>query len=324
MLNILVTGGAGFIGSHACKALSKAGYLPVTYDNLSRGHRDTVKWGPLEVGDIADTRRMRAVLEQYQPAAVMHFAGYAYVGESVENPLLYYRNNIGGSAALLEAVIDFKPLPFVFSSTCATYGIPEKIPITEDHPQRPINPYGYSKFVVERMLADLGVAHQLPWIALRYFNAAGADPEKEIGEMHDPATHLIPLVLRAAQSGTPMQVFGTDYDTPDGTCIRDYVHVTDIAAAHVRALNYLLAQGKSCALNLANARGYSVKEVIKTAERICDRTISVNNTARRNGDPPVLVGSAERAHEILGWMPNRSDLDIQIQDTWNWLKSRHS
>jgi len=321
MLNILVTGGAGFIGSHACKALSKAGYLPVTYDNLSRGHRDTVKWGPLEVGDIADTRRMRAVLEQYQPAAVMHFAGYAYVGESVENPLLY---NIGGSAALLEAVIDFKPLPFVFSSTCATYGIPEKIPITEDHPQRPINPYGYSKFVVERMLADLGVAHQLPWIALRYFNAAGADPEKEIGEMHDPATHLIPLVLRAAQSGTPMQVFGTDYDTPDGTCIRDYVHVTDIAAAHVRALNYLLAQGKSCALNLANARGYSVKEVIKTAERICDRTISVNNTARRNGDPPVLVGSAERAHEILGWMPNRSDLDIQIQDTWNWLKSRHS
>jgi UDP-glucose-4-epimerase GalE len=323
-LNILVTGGAGFIGSHACKALAKSGYLPVTYDNLCRGHREVVKWGPLEVGDIADTGRVRAVLERYQPAAVMHFAAYAYAGESVEKPLLYYRNNVGGSAALLQALIDFRPLPFVFSSTCATYGLPESIPITEDHPQRPINPYGFSKLVVERMLVELGMASQLPWVALRYFNAAGSDPEIEIGENHDPETHLIPLVLRAARSGVPVQVFGTDYNTPDGTCIRDYVHVTDIADAHVRALKHLLAAGKSSAFNLANARGYSVKEVIETAERICNRTVPVNIAARRHGDPPMLVGSAEWAWEVLGWRPDRSGLDVQIEDAWNWLMARNS
>lgn len=318
-MNILVTGGAGFIGSHACKALAKSGYVPITYDNLSRGHREAVKWGPLEVGDIADTGRVRAVLEQYQPAAIMHFAAYAYVGESIENPLLYYRNNIAGSAALLQAVVDFRPLPFVFSSTCATYGVPEQTPITEDHPQRPINPYGFSKLVVERMLADVGAAQQLRWVALRYFNAAGSDPENEVGEDHDPETHLIPLVLRAGQSGIPVQVFGTDYDTPDGTCIRDYVHVTDIADAHVRAVKYLLAGGNNCAINLANARGYSVKEVIAAAELVCARAIPLTAAARRLGDPPVLVGSATRAKAILGWMPARSKLEIQIRDAWNYL-----
>ncbi|MEA2981354.1 MAG: UDP-arabinose 4-epimerase [Alphaproteobacteria bacterium] len=322
-LNILVTGGAGFIGSHACKALAKSGFHPITYDNLSRGHREAVKWGPLEVGDVADSGRLHAVLEQHQPAAVMHFAAYAYVGESVENPLLYYRNNVAGSAALLQAVIEYKPLPFVFSSTCATYGIPDKIPITEDHPQRPINPYGFSKLVVERMLADIAVSHQLPWVALRYFNAAGSDPENEIGEMHDPETHLIPLVLEAARSGLPVQIFGTDYDTPDGTCIRDYVHVTDIADAHVRALNHLLAAGESCAINLSNARGHSVKEVIETAENICKHTIPVSIGARRHGDAPVLVGSAKRALAVLGWKPERSGLNIQIEDAWNWIKSRN-
>jgi len=214
-----------------------------------------VKFGPLEVGDTADKARVREVLERYQPAAAMHFAAFAYVGESVEQPLLYYRNNVAGTVAFLEALIEFKPLPFVFSSTCATYGVPEHIPITEDHPQRPINPYGFSKLVVERLLADLGASHQLPWVALRYLNAAGSDPEKMIGEAHDPETHLIPLVLEAARGGTPVQIFGTDYPTPDGTCIRDYVHVMDIADAHVSALNYLIAGKPSSAFNLANARG---------------------------------------------------------------------
>jgi UDP-glucose-4-epimerase GalE len=322
-LNILVTGGAGFIGSHACKALAKAGYFPVTYDNLSRGHSEAVKWGPLEVGDIADVSRVKAVLDRHQPAAVMHFAAYAYVGESVGAPLFYYRNNVAGSMALLEAVIAFKPLPLVFSSTCATYGLPDRIPITEDHPQRPINPYGASKLMVEFILADVGTAHRLPWVALRYFNAGGSDPEGEVGEIHDPETHLIPLVLQAARSGVPVQIYGTDYDTPDGTCIRDYVHVTDIADAHVRALKYLLAGGKSCALNLANANGHSVMEVIATAERVCGRTIPVELGGRRIGDPPALVGSAERAHAVLGWSPARSGLDIQVRDAWNWFLLRN-
>jgi UDP-glucose-4-epimerase GalE len=321
-LNILVTGGAGFIGSHTCKALAKAGYTPVSYDNLSRGNRDAVKWGPLEIGDVVDVERLRSVLQHYRPIAVMHFSAYAYVGESVQKPLLYYRNNIGGSVALLQALVDCGPVPFVFSSSCATYGIPEAIPITENHPQRPISPYGFSKFAVERMLGDLGTACQLPSVILRYFNAAGSDPENEIGEMHDPETHLIPLVLRAAQAGNPVNIFGTDYDTPDGTCIRDYVHVADIADAHVRALNYLLAGGKCCALNLANSQGYSVKEVIATAERVCNRAISVNVAARRPGDSPVLVGSALRALEVLGWRPRISKLENQIDDAWNWLRSR--
>jgi UDP-glucose-4-epimerase GalE len=322
-LNILVTGGAGFIGSHACKALAQAGYLPVTYDNLSRGHREAVKWGPLEVGDIADVSRVRDVLELHQPAAVMHFAAYAYVGESVEIPLVYYRNNVAGSIALLQALIDFKPLPFVFSSTCATYGLPERIPIAEDHPQRPINPYGVSKLVVECMLADLGKARQLPWIALRYFNAGGSDPDNEIGELHDPEPHLIPRILAAARSGTSIQIYGTDYDTPDGTCVRDYVHVSDIADAHVRALGHLMSGGESTALNLANTKGYSVRDVIAAAERVCGRGISVELANRRPGDPPILVGSAERARALLGWTPARSELDIQVSDAWKWILSQN-
>lgn len=322
-MNILVTGGAGFIGSHACKELAEKGFVPITYDNLSRGHRDAVRWGPLEIGDIADQDRVRAVLEQHRPVAVMHFAAFAYVGESVGQPLLYYRNNVDGSIAFLQTLLDFKPLPFVFSSTCATYGVPEKIPIAEEHPQRPINPYGASKRFVEQILADASNAHRLPWIALRYFNAAGSDPDGEIGERHDPETHLIPLVIRAARDRTPVNIFGTDYDTPDGTCIRDYVHVMDIADAHVRALDYLLAGGESRALNLANARGYSVKEVIATTERVCGCTIPVALAPRRPGDPAALIGSAERAHAVLGWKPARSELEVQIRDAWNWIRSRN-
>jgi UDP-arabinose 4-epimerase len=321
-VNILVTGGAGYVGSHACKALAARGYVPVTYDNLSRGNRWAVKWGPLEKGDIADVGQVRTVLEKYRPSAVMHFAAYAYVGESVEQPLLYYRNNFADTVTLLQTVVDFRCMPVVFSSSCATYGVPERVPITENHPQHPINAYGQSKLFVERLLADLNVACGLPWIALRYFNAAGADPDGEIGEAHDPETHLIPLVLAAARTGAPVRIFGEDYDTSDGTCVRDYVHVTDIAAAHVQALDFLLKGGDSCALNLANKRGYSIKEVIAVAERVCGGAVPLEIVKRRPGDPPILVGDASLAREVLGWKPVHSDLDIQIRHAWNWLKQR--
>jgi UDP-arabinose 4-epimerase len=320
--HILVTGGAGFIGSHACKALARRGFVPVAYDNLSRGHRELVKFGPLEVGEIADKARVREVLEKYRPAAVMHFAALAYVGESIEQPERYRRNNVDGSKGLLDALLDHGPLPFVFSSTCATYGVPDKVPIAEEHPQRPINPYGETKLLVETMLSDMGRTHRLPWMALRYFNAAGSDPDGEIGEVHDPETHLMPLVLIAARDRGTAKIFGADYDTPDGTCVRDYVHVTDIADAHLRALDYLLAGGESRALNLANARGHSVKEVIAACERVSGRTIACEVAPRRPGDPPSLVGSAERARAVLGWTPQRSAIEMQIADAWRWLCSR--
>lgn len=322
-MKILVTGGAGYIGSHVCKLLAAKGLEPIVYDNLSRGNRWAVKWGPLELGDISDTLRLRAVLEQYRPAAVMHFAAYAYVGESVESPLLYYRNNVAGTSSLLQTLIDFKPIPFVFSSTCATYGVPETSPISEDHPQRPINPYGFSKLVVERMLADLDAVDCLRSLSLRYFNAAGADPDGIIGEAHDPEPHLIPRVLAAARDGSSLRVFGNDYDTPDGTCVRDYIHVLDIADAHVRAIDYLIGGGESCSINLANARGYSVKEVIATAERVCGKPVRVEIAPRRAGDPAVLIGTLERAQTLLGWRPERSDLELQISDAWNWMKKKH-
>jgi UDP-glucose-4-epimerase GalE len=321
-MRILVTGGAGYIGSHVCKVLASKGFEPIVYDNLSRGNRWAVKWGPLELGDIADTVRLRAVLEQYRPTALMHLAAYAYVGESVEFPLLYYRNNVGGTCSLLQTLIDFQPMPVVFSSTCATYGVPETSPIPENHPQRPINPYGFSKLVVERMLADLDAVHRLRSISLRYFNAAGADPDGQIGEAHDPESHLIPLVLAAARDGNPVRVFGNDYDTSDGTCVRDYIHVLDIADAHVRAIDYLIRGGASCSLNLANARGYSVKEVIATAERVCGKPIRVEMVARRPGDPAVLIGALGRAQTLLGWKPARSDLELQITDAWNWMTKK--
>ncbi len=320
-MKILVTGGAGYIGSHACKLLAANGFDPIVFDNLSRGNRWAVRWGPLEIGDIADSGRVRAVLERYRPAALMHFAAYAYVGESIEHPLLYYQNNVAGTTSLLAALIDFKPIPVIFSSTCATYGNPETSPISEDHPQRPVNPYGFSKLIVERMLADLGAAYGLRSISLRYFNAAGADPDGEIGETHDPEPHLIPVVLAAGRDGRSVRIFENDYDTKDGTCVRDYIHVLDIADAHVRALNYLLDGGASCSLNLANARGHSVKEVIAAAERVCGKPIRVEMSSRRAGDPAVLIGTSERARTLLGWKPARSDLEIQIGDAWNWMSN---
>jgi UDP-arabinose 4-epimerase len=321
-LHILVTGGAGFIGSHACKALAAAGHTPIAYDNLSRGNAGAVKWGPLEKGDIADASRLNAVLDKYRPTALMHFAAYAYVGESVQQPLMYYQNNFAGTAAMLNVIAYRDPIPVVFSSTCATYGIPDRVPIDEDQRQNPINPYGRSKLFVEHLLRDLGVAHGLPWVALRYFNAAGADPDGEIGERHDPETHLIPLAIAAALTGKALKVFGADYHTPDGTCVRDFIHVTDIADAHVRALNHLVDGGASCALNLANTRGCSVREVIATVEKICGHTIPVEYGPRREGDPAILVGEASRARALIGWMPTRSALETQISDAWKWFEKQ--
>jgi UDP-glucose-4-epimerase GalE len=320
MQNILVFGGAGYIGSHACKALAAAGYRPVTYDNLSRGNRWSVKWGPLEEGDIADVPKLSALLNKYQPAAVMHFAAYAYVGESCEQPLMYYANNFCGTLALLQALVAHACIPIVFSSSCATYGNPQWVPISEDHPQNPINPYGRSKLFVEHLLRDLNAACGLPWVALRYFNAAGADPDGEIGEWHDPEPHLIPATLIAAQTGRAVQIFGTDYDTPDGTCVRDFIHVSDIADAHVGALKYLLDGGSSLPLNLANEKGYSVKDVIATTMHVSGRDIEVQVTARRAGDPAILIGESSQARALLGWRPNRSGLETQIRDAWNWLE----
>ncbi|NNJ84892.1 MAG: UDP-glucose 4-epimerase GalE, partial [Gammaproteobacteria bacterium] len=308
--NILVTGGAGYVGSHACKALARAGFIPVTYDNMSRGHPQAVRWGPLEVGDIADCARLDEVIRRYRPTAVMHFAAYAYVGESVEEPGRYYRNNVAGTLTLLEALRDHGIGAFIFSSTCAIYGMPERVPIDEKHPQQPINPYGASKLMVERILSDFGSAHGIRAIALRYFNAAGADPDGEIGEAHDPETHLIPLLLQAALGQRPtVTVFGDDYDTPDGTCIRDYIHVADLAQAHVLALRALEQGAAGAAYNLGNGQGFSVREVIEHANRVTGHTIPIETGPRRAGDPPRLVGDATRIRKELGWQPRHADLD---------------
>ena len=321
---ILVTGGAGYIGSHACKALSQAEYEPIVYDNLVYGHEWAVRWGPLEQGDIADRIRLDEVLQRYQPAAVMHFAAYAYVGESVQDPGKYYRNNVAGTLTLLEAMRDYSIDKLVFSSTCATYGEPSQIPIPEDHLQQPINPYGRSKLMIEQILRDFDIAYELRSISLRYFNAAGADPEHEIGEAHDPETHLIPLVLDAASGRRPaITVFGEDYDTPDGTCIRDYIHVTDLADAHVLALQALEHGAASTVYNLGNGQGFSVREVIDCARRITGREVPVETGPRRAGDPPRLVGDAGRIHQELGWQPRYADLDEILQTAWNWHRRQN-
>jgi len=322
-LPILVTGGAGYIGSHTCKALAQAGCIPIAYDNLSRGHRWAVKWGPLEEGNISDRERLDTVLDRYRPQAVMHFAAYAYVGESVEDPGKYYRNNVVGSLTLLEAMRDHRVKTLVFSSTCATYGIPSKIPITEDHPQNPINPYGASKLMIERIINDFGQAHGTRAVFLRYFNAAGGDPAGELGEDHDPETHLIPLAITAASGHVPfLEIYGSDYPTPDGTAIRDYIHVTDLAEAHLQALLYLLGGGENTAFNLGTGHGYSVRQVISAVEEITGKAISVKEVRRRPGDPPVLVADSRCASQLLKWHPRFSDLRTIIETAWQWHKSR--
>ena len=317
--NVLVTGGAGYIGAHTCKALARAGWLPVVYDSLVTGHEAAVKWGPLERGDILDRSRLAEVIARHAPRAIVHFAAFAYVGESVADPGRYYRNNVAGTLNVLEAARDHGIGQFVFSSTCATYGTPERLPITEATPQAPINPYGATKLMAERMLADFGAAHGIRSIALRYFNAAGADPGGDIGETHDPETHLIPLVLDAASGRSPeITIFGTDYETDDGTCVRDYVHVVDLAAAHVCALEALQAGASSGAFNLGNGRGFSVQEVVQAVERITGLTVPVRMGPRRPGDPAVLVADATKAREELGWAPAITELDEIVRTAWAW------
>jgi len=316
---VLVTGGAGYIGSHACKALAAAGWHPVTYDSLVYGHDWAVKWGPLERGDIADASRLDAVFAAHKPDAVMHFAAFAYVGESVTDPAKYYNNNVTGTQSLLDAARRAKVDRVVFSSTCATYGMPVRDRIDEDHPQVPINPYGFTKLVVERMLADYRVAYGLKSIALRYFNAAGADPDGEIGEMHDPETHLIPLILGAGLGRRPaITVFGRDYGTPDGTCIRDYIHVSDLASAHVAALERLAGDPPRPAYNLGTGAGQSVQQVIDRAGAVIGQPVPSKDGARRAGDPDRLVAAAALARQELGWVPRHSDLDTILRTALAW------
>ncbi|HEY5046867.1 MAG TPA: UDP-glucose 4-epimerase GalE [Rhizomicrobium sp.] len=316
---VLVTGGAGYVGSHACKALKAAALLPVTYDNLSRGHRELVRYGPFEEGDIRDARRLHDVFSHHMPVAVMHFAAFASVGESVEKPWLYYDNNFVGALTLIEAARKAGIDKFVFSSTCATYGTPRRQPITEDVPQMPINAYGRSKLMVEFALRDYGSACGLRSVMLRYFNASGADPSGEIGEWHDPELHLIPRALMAAAGDIDaLDMFGTDYATPDGTAVRDYIHVCDLAEAHVAALRYLQEGGGTVALNLGTGRGHSAREVLEAARRATGRDIPVRNAGRRAGDPPVLVADVALAQETLGFSARWLDIEAIIASAWVW------
>ncbi|MES2146362.1 MAG: UDP-glucose 4-epimerase GalE, partial [Pseudomonadota bacterium] len=286
---ILVAGGAGYIGAHACKAIAAAGFLPVAFDNLVYGHREAVQWGPLEVGDIADRTRLEKVLAAHDIAAVMHFAAFAFVGESIADPGKYYRNNVIGTLSLLETMRDRGIDKLIFSSSCATYGVPDRVPMDEDTPQAPINPYGQSKLMCERMIGDFGRAHGLNATMLRYFNAAGADADGDIGECHEPETHLIPLALDAAAGRGELVVNGDDYPTPDGTCLRDYIHVTDLADAHVMALERLLEGGEPSALNLGTGQGVSIRQVISAIEHVTGKSVPHRIGPRREGDPPALV-----------------------------------
>jgi UDP-glucose 4-epimerase len=316
---ILVTGGAGYIGSHVVKELRRAGSPCVVLDNLVRGHRELVSGADVVVGDIGDDSLVRRTIQEYGVTAVMHFAAYAYVGESVSDPLMYYENNVTRTIRLLRSMVDTDVRMLVFSSTCATYGFPEATPITETHPQRPINPYGATKLMVERILQDMGRAHGIRSVVFRYFNAAGADPAGAIGEWHVPETHLIPLTLQAATGQRDdVDIYGTDYPTPDGTCIRDYIHVTDLAQAHMLGLHYLQSGAPGDAFNLGNGNGFSVREVIAAAERVTGRAVRSITGPRRPGDPPVLVGSASKAREVLGWRPKFDTLDAIIDTAWKW------
>ncbi len=323
---ILVTGGAGYIGSHAVLALKRAGYGVAVIDNLVYGHRELVEKLQVEliVGDTNDRALLDKLFATHNISAVMHFSAYAYVGESVTDPDKYYRNNVVGTLTLLEAMLAASIKQFVFSSTCATYGVPNQVPIPEDHSQNPINPYGFTKLAVERILMDFDVAYGLKSVLFRYFNAAGADPTGLLGEDHEPETHLIPLVLMAALGKRDsVSIFGTDYPTPDGTCIRDYIHVTDLADAHILGMEYLLQGGDTAVFNLGNGNGFSVKQVIEAAEKVAGRDIKIIESDRRPGDPPILVGSSDKARKILGWKPQYPDIQDIISHAWQWHQQRH-
>jgi UDP-glucose 4-epimerase len=324
---ILVTGGAGYIGSHAVKALQAQGFQVIILDNLVYGHQDLARVNlpaKLAIGDISDRSFLDRLFSEHKIDAVMHFAAFAYVGESVTDPAKYYWNNVVGTLTLLDAMRAHEVTNFVFSSTCATYGNPHHIPIAEDHPQNPINPYGAGKLTIERVLQDYDTAYGIKSVIFRYFNAAGADPDGLLGEDHQPETHLIPLVLQvAAGKRAKVSIFGTDYDTPDGTCIRDYIHVTDLAQAHVLGLKYLLDRQISQIFNLGNGSGFSVKEAIDTARSVTGKDVPFEECPRRAGDPAVLIGSSTKAREILGWKPEYADLTTIVKHAWNWHQRRH-
>jgi len=316
---ILIAGGAGYIGSHVNKLLTKKGFETVIFDNLSCGHREFVKWGEFFEGDLLDISRLRSCFESYRIEAVMHFSAFALVEESVAHPEKYYQNNVIGTLNLLQVMREFGVKHFLFSSTCATYGLPEKIPIPEDHPQRPINPYGRTKLIIEETLKDYDRAYGLKHINLRYFNAAGADPDGEIGELHHPETHLIPLVIYAATGlNEEIKIFGTDYPTKDGTCIRDYIHVMDLADAHIKALQYLMDKNRSDSFNLGNGSGHSVREVIEAVRKVSKKDFKIVEAERREGDPPVLISSSEKAIETLKWKPQYEGIETIIETAWKW------
>jgi UDP-glucose-4-epimerase GalE len=322
-MHILVAGGAGYIGSHTAKALAAAGYTPVVVDNLEKGHRSSVRWGPLIQADLADIDALRRVFSTYSIEGVIHFAAYIAVGESMRAPIRYFRNNVSNTLNLLEAMVEAGVRRIVFSSTAAVYGNPERVPIPEDHPLRPVSPYGESKVMVERLLGWFESCHGIASARLRYFNAAGADPDGETGEDHFPETHLVPLALAAAAGKQQrLELFGTDYATPDGTCIRDYVHVSDLADAHVLALSHLQATGKGFAANLGTGSGFSVREVLRAVERVTGRSVPVVEQPRREGDAASLVADPSRVREILGWNPTRSSLDEIVSTAWRWYCRR--
>ncbi|TIU52311.1 MAG: UDP-glucose 4-epimerase GalE [Mesorhizobium sp.] len=311
---ILVTGGAGFIGSHTCKLLAAAGYLPVAFDNLSRGNEKSVAWGPLVVGDIRDRAAMQAAIATYQPTAVIHFAALAYVGESVQQPAEYYSTNVAGTIAVLDAARAHAIENIIFSSSCATYGVPEALPVRESSSQNPISPYGRTKLMGEQIIGDYASAYGMKFAILRYFNACGADPDGELGEWHTPETHLVPRVLMAA-SGIidEIEVFGTDYDTPDGTCVRDYIHVSDLARAHLKALQHLEGGGQSLAVNLGTGQGVSIREIVQAVSRVTSRPVPAVFRARRPGDPAELYADPSKARAHLGFVPELSDIDTIVR-----------
>ncbi|KPK45214.1 MAG: hypothetical protein AMK74_03995 [Nitrospira bacterium SM23_35] len=316
---ILVVGGAGYIGSHVTKLLNKRGFRTVVFDNLVRGHKELVRWGEFVFGDLADRDQIRICFEKYPVEVVMHFSAFAYIGESVIHPARYYLNNVAYTLNLLEVMKEFHVRHFIFSSTCAVYGIPGEMPIVEDHPKNPVNPYGRSKLMIEDILKDYDRAYGIKHVNLRYFNAAGADPECEIGEWHEPETHLIPLAIYAALGiNNHVQVFGTDYPTKDGTCIRDYIHVLDLADAHIQAIGYLKSNDESDCFNLGNGTGHSVKEVLDTVKIVSKRDFKIIESDRRPGDPPVLVSSYQKAADMLGWKPHYADIDSIIETAFRW------
>jgi UDP-glucose 4-epimerase len=324
MFNILVTGGAGYIGSHVVKGLIYQGYQPIVLDNLQTGHRKAVKDAPFVEGDLADQEKLREIFRSYPIHTVMHFAADSLVGESVDHPLRYFNNNVKNSVQLVEIMNEFDVKNIVFSSSASVYGEPEKIPIPEEHPCLPTNPYGETKWIFEKVLNYFYETKKLNYVSLRYFNAAGADPDGDLGEDHSPETHLIPLVLKAALKGNPIPIYGTDYDTPDGTCIRDYIHVTDLAHAHILALQRLEEGENSSIYNLGNGNGYSVREVIETARRVTGKMISSIESPRRRGDPPRLVASSEKIRKELGWNPKYPELETIIESAWKWHQNHPS